>query len=151
MTDGRDASWSRRRFLGRLGRASAAAACAGAPLLLAACATARWASHERVPGGIALAPEEVPPGEGALMDVPELPAPLYVHRHPDGRVTAVLTRCTHRGCTAAPRRRRIVCPCHGSEYELDGAVVQGPAERDLVRFPARVESDRIHVELGDAS
>lgn len=150
MTDERDAPWSRRRFLGRLGRASAAAACS-APLLLAACATARWTSHERVPGGLVLAPEDIPPGEGALVDVSGLPAPLYVHRHRDGRVTAVLTRCTHRGCTAAPRSRRIVCPCHGSQYALDGAVVQGPAERDLVRFPARFESDRIHVELGDAS
>lgn len=150
MTDGCATFWSRRRFLGRLGRASAAAACA-APVFFAACATARWASHERVPGGIDLAPEEVLPGEGALVDVSGLPAPLYVHRHRDGRVTAVLTRCTHRGCTAAPRSERIVCPCHGSEYELDGVVVQGPAERNLSRFPARVEPDRIHVELGDAS
>lgn len=150
MTDGRDVPWSRRRFLGRFLRASTTAT-SSAPLLLAACATARWASHERVPGGIDLAPEDVRPGEGALVDVSGLPAPLYVHRHRDGRVTAVLTRCTHRGCTAAPRSRRIVCPCHGSEYELDGAVVQGPAERDLARFPARVEPDRIHVELGDPS
>ena len=45
--------------------------------------------------------------------------------------------CTHEGCTvsrfAAPL---FVCPCHGSRYALDGAVVQGPAPAALPRYRA---------------
>jgi cytochrome b6-f complex iron-sulfur subunit len=41
--------------------------------------------------------------------------------------------CTHLGCTVAkdPESDGFVCPCHGSRYRDDGAVVVGPAPRAL--------------------
>lgn len=145
----RGTTWTRRRFLDRLGRASAVVACAGASGAAASCAAARWAPHERVGASAVVAREAFDSRNGVLLDVAGLPAPIYLHRDDDGSFSAVLTRCTHRGCTAAPQGRRIVCPCHGSEYAPDGAVLRGPAERDLLRFPVHVDAEGIRIELGD--
>ena len=36
--------------------------------------------------------------------------------------------CTHKGCTVALNKTKLVCPCHGSVFEASsGAVVLGPS------------------------
>jgi cytochrome b6-f complex iron-sulfur subunit len=41
--------------------------------------------------------------------------------------------CTHLGCltTWQPETNQINCPCHGSKFDRDGAVVTGPAPKPL--------------------
>ena len=41
--------------------------------------------------------------------------------------------CTHLGCltTWQPEISMITCPCHGSKFNQDGAVVTGPAPKPL--------------------
>lgn len=41
--------------------------------------------------------------------------------------------CTHAGCpVGSVDRKRIGCPCHGSQYSAkNGFVIQGPATKDL--------------------
>lgn len=43
----------------------------------------------------------------------------------DGRLRAVSGICTHQGCrlALAARPARLVCPCHGATFALDGAVL----------------------------
>lgn len=49
-------------------------------------------------------------------------------------VRALSAKCTHLGCTVSVSEDRgsLFCPCHGSEYDLDGGVLKGPAPRALV-------------------
>jgi cytochrome b6-f complex iron-sulfur subunit len=50
--------------------------------------------------------------------------------------------CTHLGCVvpwSAPNNK-FMCPCHGSQYSPDGAVVRGPAPLPLALA---------HVDTGD--
>lgn len=45
--------------------------------------------------------------------------------------------CTHEACDVnAFASGRIHCPCHGSQYDVSGQVVAGPAPRPLRRFAA---------------
>ena len=60
--------------------------------------------------------------------------PLYLRRTAPGRAVALSTRCGHRGCQVEPEADRLACPCHGSEYTLEGAILKGPTERPLIRF-----------------
>jgi nitrite reductase/ring-hydroxylating ferredoxin subunit len=43
--------------------------------------------------------------------------------------------CTHLGCQPAfdPKMRILICPCHGSRFDLQGNVLKGPAARPLQR------------------
>jgi Rieske Fe-S protein len=54
-------------------------------------------------------------------------------RHADGSLTLVSAVCTHMGCLVDwnESERTWDCPCHGSRFAPDGAVLGGPAERPL--------------------
>ena len=53
--------------------------------------------------------------------------------------------CTHQGCTVTDvRNGLIICPCHGSKFDINtGAVRGGPARRPLPMIPVTVEGDAI--------
>jgi Rieske Fe-S protein len=48
------------------------------------------------------------------------------------RLFAVSAICTHRRCKLdAEADKTFYCPCHGSTFDPDGKVTEGPARRDL--------------------
>lgn len=46
-----------------------------------------------------------------------------------GQLRAFAITCPHLGCSYAfdDGKKHFVCPCHGSEFALDGSVIHGPA------------------------
>jgi Rieske Fe-S protein len=58
---------------------------------------------------------------------------VAVHRDEQGAAHAVSAVCTHLGCIVAwnDAERTWDCPCHGSRFEIDGTVLQGPAVAEL--------------------
>jgi glycine/D-amino acid oxidase-like deaminating enzyme/nitrite reductase/ring-hydroxylating ferredoxin subunit len=58
-----------------------------------------------------------------------------VFRDDDGTLHAVSLRCTHLGCLLRfnGAERSWDCPCHGSRFDVDGAVLEGPATKPLER------------------
>ncbi|MGQ0574836.1 MAG: FAD-dependent oxidoreductase [Pseudonocardia sp.] len=58
-----------------------------------------------------------------------------VYRDPGGALHAVLMRCTHLGCLVRFNAAETSwdCPCHGSRFDVTGAVLEGPAARPLPR------------------
>jgi Rieske Fe-S protein len=73
--------------------------------------------------------------------------PIVLWREPDGEYKAILTTCSHNGCEVRKLRNGFECPCHGSEYDLHGNVVRGPAAEPLESFPVEIGSDRIEIVL----
>ena len=78
---------------------------------------------------------DVPPGQGTV--VQEGGRRLAVYRDDNGDVTVLSARCTHMGCLVAfnPAERSWDCPCHGSRFDLTGAVIEGPATEPLAAEP----------------
>lgn len=74
---------------------------------------------------------ELQPGEGALADLDGRTVAAY--RDDDGTLHAVSPTCTHMGCrvTFNTAEKSWDCPCHGSRFDVDGRVIQGPAVEDL--------------------
>lgn len=79
--------------------------------------------------------EEVPRGDGATVRVDG--ALLAVHRGDDGEVTTRSAICSHLGCVVAWNRaeRSWDCPCHGSRFDTDGQVLDGPSTAPLADAP----------------
>jgi len=41
-------------------------------------------------------------------------------------------KCSHLGCQIEQiKDHQLLCPCHGSTYDLNGKVIKGPAKKDL--------------------
>jgi Rieske Fe-S protein len=57
--------------------------------------------------------------------------------------------CTHRQCVVAfsVNDGKIKCPCHGSQFGLDGHVVHGPASRPLETYAAELAGEQVIVTL----
>ncbi|HPF51686.1 MAG TPA: Rieske (2Fe-2S) protein [Draconibacterium sp.] len=50
--------------------------------------------------------------------------------------------CTHLGCRIDKMEgNRLICPCHGSEYDLNGKVMKGPAYKNLTELKAQISED----------
>lgn len=76
---------------------------------------------------------EIRPGEGKTVRVRG--ERLAVYRDPQGSLHAVSSVCTHLGCVVKwnAAEKTWDCPCHGSRFGVDGAVLDGPAARALAR------------------
>lgn len=57
----------------------------------------------------------------------------YAVKDTGGQVKVFSTTCTHLGCSVAinPAAKRFDCPCHGSQFHLNGTVEHGPATAPL--------------------
>ena len=64
-------------------------------------------------------------------------------------VRALDSTCTHLGCRTRYNAdsKRIECPCHGGMYDATGKVIGGPPPSPLQTLHARIEDDRVLVEV----
>jgi Rieske Fe-S protein len=75
---------------------------------------------------------------------------LLLLRTPEGEIVALSTTCTHRGCDVRWSREagHIVCPCHGSEYDLHGGNLKGPATKPLRRYEVTARPEALSIAVG---
>lgn len=66
-----------------------------------------------------------------------------VYRDETGNLHAVSLRCTHLGCLLRfnQAERSWDCPRHGSRFDVDGTVLEGPVTQPL---PQRQPPDETH-------
>jgi Rieske Fe-S protein len=65
----------------------------------------------------------------------------------NGTYTALLLRCTHADNQLTPTGNGYKCNLHGSTFDKEGHVTQGPAERPLTKYPTELISDQIIIHL----
>jgi 3-phenylpropionate/trans-cinnamate dioxygenase ferredoxin subunit len=58
--------------------------------------------------------------------------------------------CTHLQCSLAEgdlEETTVICPCHGSEFDVtNGAVLQGPAREPVETYETRIEAGGLEVK-----
>ena len=75
---------------------------------------------------------------------------IMLIRKSESSFLAIKTICSHKGCDVELEGNKFVCPCHGSEFTLDGKVTSGPAKTDLKSFETMFDSDKgtVTIKMG---
>jgi len=66
-------------------------------------------------------------------------------RRTGGTYEAMSAECNHAGCNVERDGKGFACPCHGSEYAANGALVEGPATRSLLKFKTTLQGDTLTI------
>jgi Rieske Fe-S protein len=131
--DGRPPAWARIYDPRRVHPALEAKTVLGSGVRSVAGLAANAGAHLKAKVGRSLSPGDLGPGEAGIVSAHDGEWATYVDE--DGAVHAVSPTCTHMGCLVSfnGAEKAWECPCHGSRFGLDGAVLQGPATRPLKR------------------
>lgn len=72
-------------------------------------------------------------------------ATAWVVKLSDNEVVAYSPMCTHLGCAYhfEASKGEFICPCHTTNFAIDGRVLNGPAPRPLDRYPVKVQGSRL--------
>lgn len=109
-------------------------------------------------------PHSVEPEEQKFVDVGMLeeflpgtvtPVPqgqFHLARLTDGSFLALSKSCTHLGCSVPwdSEKKKFICPCHGSTFDIEGSVLTPPALRPLDYFPVMIENGLVRVNISKA-
>ena len=81
------------------------------------------------PGRISV--DDLPPGHGGIVEIDG--KKMGVYRDEQGELLAVSVKCPHLGCQLEwnPAEKSWDCPCHGSRFDVHGALLNGPANSNL--------------------
>ena len=58
--------------------------------------------------------------------------------------------CTHQGCVITDfdsSNQQFVCPCHGSRFNTNGQVTQGPAGSPLTKYQNQLVNNQLEITL----
>jgi glycine/D-amino acid oxidase-like deaminating enzyme/nitrite reductase/ring-hydroxylating ferredoxin subunit len=84
--------------------------------------------------------DRIEPGQGAILRRGLAKHAVYLSK--DGSVTELSAACTHVGCIVHWNSFEQCwdCPCHGSMFQPDGSVLNGPAVRPLARIDEQAKA-----------
>jgi glycine/D-amino acid oxidase-like deaminating enzyme/nitrite reductase/ring-hydroxylating ferredoxin subunit len=103
-------------------------------------AARHWAAH--LGDGEIDSVDRLAPGEGAIAKIDGDAVAAY--RTPEGELRLFSAACTHVGCVVRWNgfERCWDCPCHGSQFSVEGEPLQGPAHRPLEPFAPQASAQR---------
>lgn len=80
-----------------------------------------------------------------LVDV-GLDGPLAVTQTATDQFVITGTICTHQGCQVQVGGPGLTCPCHGSQFSIDGEVLRGPAGSPLPIYDWELNGDVLTIK-----
>jgi Rieske Fe-S protein len=126
----------------------------GAGLVVAAGALAACSKSEEKPaatGGSGSSSGAAKPAGDVITKTADVPVgggvivgEVVVTQPAAGTFKGFSSKCTHKGCAVNKvADGTIDCPCHGSKFNLDGSVANGPATAPLETQAIAVKGDSI--------
>ncbi|WP_026736389.1 QcrA and Rieske domain-containing protein [Fischerella sp. PCC 9605] len=142
---------NRREFIGWVGVGSLASSL---PVVIAACSS-QTKSQQSTPPTRADGFQEVGAvteldKNGQILSEEAAAGKVLIIRDPSdtSKLIALNPTCTHKGCIVGWKKDQnaLVCPCHGSKFANDGKVINGPAQKPLPTYIAKLEGDVVLVK-----
>ena len=82
-------------------------------------------------------PDLAPPNGWTTVKDPAALLDIIVAKMPDGGLVALWRICSHGACPLVwdPATEQAECDCHGSRFDTEGTVLNGPATESIRTFP----------------
>lgn len=74
---------------------------------------------------------------------------VAVQKNTDNSYTALLLQCTHQENQLTPTGSGYHCSLHGSDFDKQGNVKKGPAEKPLQHFETSVSNDILNIHINN--
>jgi Rieske Fe-S protein len=71
---------------------------------------------------------------------------VLVVKKSETEYNAVLMKCSHQDNMLVATRSGLNCTLHGSNFDLNGKALSGPAINNLTRFPVEISGDKLIVK-----
>lgn len=142
---------SRRNFISK-----SCAACATGTFLsaiLSSCSPTKYVQGNTVSDGLSVSLDAFLGKENStslpfiIAHHDSLEYPIYVFRASEKEYRALWMKCSHQGSELQASGDHLYCPSHGSEFDSNGNVTQGPAEQNLRTFPVTVNDKNLLIKL----
>jgi cytochrome b6-f complex iron-sulfur subunit len=75
---------------------------------------------------------------------------LLVDHPAENTFNALSSICTHQGCIVSifdSGSSQFICPCHGSHYDVNGKVTQGPAPAPLTKYQTQYSNNVLIIKI----
>jgi Rieske Fe-S protein len=72
---------------------------------------------------------------------------IALQKKADNSYHALLMRCTHQDNQLTAASNGFACSLHGSQFNREGEVTKGPAERPLKQLATSINQDKIIIHL----
>lgn len=126
---------------------SAGTLCGGILTGATGCAAYRYVDARYVENYLEVSKSSFEDDAFVLIRNPKSKSPIYLGKHAEDSYRALFLECTHKQCTVNPSGTSFTCPCHGSKYDREGKVLEGPARQDLYTYPVSTDAENIYIEM----
>ena len=76
---------------------------------------------------------------------------VFIKKNSDRSYLALAMICTHAGHSLVKTGNKFYCSLHGSEFDISGNILKGPAERNMVHLPIINNNGILEITLVDAA
>jgi Rieske Fe-S protein len=84
-------------------------------------------------------------------DIVTIPLSEFEKKNADGSFKTLVLMCTHAGQPLTKTGKNYYCALHGSQFDHEGHVTKGPAEKDLMQLNTSVIKDQLTIKLKHTS
>ena len=96
---------------------------------------------------IAVLPSDFLEGNALIVKTNSLPFYLLCVRDTDGHYHTVEMKCSHQDQPLNYTGNKLSCASHGSQFDLNGNVLQAPANQPLRTFKTLFQNNQIIIQL----
>ncbi len=82
-----------------------------------------------------------------LVKSEKLNFPIYLYKLNETDYSALWMECSHQGAELSAHGEYLTCPSHGSEFDKQGNVTQGPAQKSLRKFKVTNDDKYLYIQL----
>ena len=123
-----------------------------ASTLMSGCALTKHYSIPLVDGKIDIPLSHFTDAKGKQIDSiivqnEQLKHPIFIHRLEGNQFNALWMQCPHQGAELQAFGDKLVCPAHGSEFDIHGKVLSPPANENLRQFKTITNSSSLTIQL----